>query len=86
MLACLNQTSLIDQWFLLACGLGMGEDVPSEIRDIANLMRRPHFIFANIEYLMIPLLGWLIWLTGAVYVVRQWKAQGTASFFTFSTF
>jgi 1-acyl-sn-glycerol-3-phosphate acyltransferase len=31
--------------------------------------------FANIEFLLMPLLGWAMWATGSIPVVRQWPAQ-----------
>jgi 1-acyl-sn-glycerol-3-phosphate acyltransferase len=35
----------------------------------------PYRLFANVEYLLLPLLGWAHWLMGAVLVVRQWPWQ-----------
>jgi 1-acyl-sn-glycerol-3-phosphate acyltransferase len=32
----------------------------------------PYRTFANVEYLLLPLLGWAHWCMGAVLVVRQW--------------
>eukprot|EP01116_Phalansterium_solitarium_P000262 TRINITY_DN10163_c0_g1_i1.p1 TRINITY_DN10163_c0_g1~~TRINITY_DN10163_c0_g1_i1.p1 ORF type:complete len:303 (+),score=4.96 TRINITY_DN10163_c0_g1_i1:28-909(+) len=36
---------------------------------------KPSFVFANIEYLLIPLFGWTVAALGAVPVVRQWSSQ-----------
>jgi 1-acyl-sn-glycerol-3-phosphate acyltransferase len=35
----------------------------------------PYRTFANVEYLLLPLLGWAHWSMGAVLVVRQWPWQ-----------
>jgi 1-acyl-sn-glycerol-3-phosphate acyltransferase len=35
----------------------------------------PYRLFANVEYLLLPLLGWAHWCMGAVLVVRQWPWQ-----------
>jgi 1-acyl-sn-glycerol-3-phosphate acyltransferase len=35
----------------------------------------PVAVIFNIEFALIPFLGWLMWLLGGVVVVRQWAAQ-----------
>jgi 1-acyl-sn-glycerol-3-phosphate acyltransferase len=35
----------------------------------------PWRAFMNIEFALIPFLGWGMWLQGAIVVVRQWAAQ-----------
>jgi len=35
----------------------------------------PMSIFLNIEFALIPFVGWASWLLGGVVVVRQWRAQ-----------
>lgn len=35
----------------------------------------PLLLFTNIEYALLPLIGWGPWLSGAVIVVRQWERQ-----------
>jgi 1-acyl-sn-glycerol-3-phosphate acyltransferase len=32
-------------------------------------------IFMNIEYALIPFVGWLPWLMGGVVIIRQWSKQ-----------
>ena len=32
-------------------------------------------VFLNIEYALLPFLGWLLWLKGGVVIVRQWGWQ-----------
>jgi 1-acyl-sn-glycerol-3-phosphate acyltransferase len=34
----------------------------------------PYKVFANLEFLLLPLLGWITW-TFSIPVVRQWRAQ-----------
>jgi 1-acyl-sn-glycerol-3-phosphate acyltransferase len=37
------------------------------------------FVFANIEYLLLPFIGWSTWALGSVLVIRQWKEQAKKS-------
>lgn len=42
----------------------------------AILAAFPEFqIILNIEFALIPLIGWGMWLTGGIVVIRQWPAQ-----------
>ena len=72
LIVCLNQRSHVESWLFLA--VQRRQDLSPEIRAI---MAEPYFMIANIEYLLIPLLGWFSWMQGAVVVIREWKEQGT---------
>ena len=40
-----------------------------------EVLPRPVAVFANLEYALLPLVGWLMVAQGGVVVIRQWRAQ-----------
>jgi 1-acyl-sn-glycerol-3-phosphate acyltransferase len=82
LLLILNQTSLLELLVLLRM-IRQGHLSPTVSSTNYTSYEQQHryellmpFIFANVEFLALPFLGWLLLVTGlTVPVVRQWKVQ-----------
>jgi 1-acyl-sn-glycerol-3-phosphate acyltransferase len=47
----------------------------SETWIVNSLLPTDFKAFMNIEFALIPLIGWLLWALGGVVIVRQWPSQ-----------
>ncbi len=42
---------------------------------IQHSLPTPFNVLTNIEYALLPFVGWIVWLSGGVVIVRQWARQ-----------